>query len=478
MADNHRKYTTLVNNTLLFALSNFGSKLLSLIIRPYLTHAMDSPDVLGVSNLMQQVANLLIPVVSLGVSYAIIRFGLDKENDPSSVFMNSLATIGCGFALMVLAGPLVALIPEAGNYLVLLYLCVLMSCLRTLCTQFIRSRQLNRLVAIDGVLTTLSLFGFYILFLNVLKLGATGYLLALACSDACSAVFVFVKGRCYEHVKPAKFDRVLWGEMLRYCVPMIPAAISFWIINASDMFYVKAMCDGYGGRSADAWVGLLSMGYYLPQLITMVGQIFYEAWQLSAVTEEQDRQAFFSKVFRVYASVLFCCVAGVIWLCRPLMQLPIFNVEYAESWIFVPFLTLASMTTCLNQFLNSIYVVYKRSTSSLYTMLCGAAVNLVLNYLFIVRLGPWGVTLASFLSLGVVFLLRARSTQGLLELDFHPEWMVLNLVLVGVEILMLYLLDSWVIPVTVMTAVICLLNFREVGAMVTKLLGMVLRRRK
>jgi hypothetical protein len=65
-----------------------------------------------------------------------------------------------------------------------------------------------------------------------------------------------------------------------------------------------SMCEGYAGRSGNHWVGLLSAGYFLPQIITILGSIFYEAWQLSAVTEETDRQAFFSKIFRVYASVL------------------------------------------------------------------------------------------------------------------------------------------------------------------------------
>lgn len=83
-----------------------------------------------------------------------------------------------------------------------------------------------------------------------------------------------------------------------------------------------------------------------------MGSIFYEAWQLSAVTEETDRQAFFSKIFRVYASVLFCCVAGIIMLCQLLMR--VFKAEYFDAWTFVPFLTLCSMLTCLNQFLNSV----------------------------------------------------------------------------------------------------------------------------
>ena len=476
MPSPQKKYTTLVSNTLLFAISNFSSKLLSFFIRPYLSYALDSPDVMGVSSLLQQATNLLIPVVSLGVAYAVIRFGLDKATNKSSVFVNGAATIGLGFVVLLLAMPLVRLIPNAAEDLGFLYLCVLASCMRTLCTQFIRSRMLNRLVAIDGVLTTLSLLLYYLLFLSVLKMGATGFLLANALADLTSMVFVFIAGGCWRYFKPKAFDKALWKEMLRYCLPMIPASISFWIINASDLFYVQGMCDGIDGKSSTWWVGLLKAGYYLPQIITIVGQIFYEAWQLSAVTEESERSAFFSKVFRVYAAVMFCCVAGVIWLCQPMMH--VFREDYFLGWQFVPFLTLASMCTCLNNFLNSVYVVYKRSTSSFYTMLVGAVVNLVLNFLFIRWFGPWGVTVASFISLLIVFLLRAYSTHGLLEIDFHPAWMLLNLGLIFVEIAMLFKLEHWVLPVTVLTFAICLLNFREVFAMVEKLLGMVLHRRK
>lgn len=459
-----------MNNTILFAISNFSSKLLSLISQPYLSYVLDGPDVMGVTKLMQQVANLLIPVVSLGVSYAIIRFGLDKTQDKSSVFVNGLATIALGFAGMLLCWPLVAMIPNAGEYMALLYLCVLMSCLRTLCTQFIRARMLNRLVAIDGVLTMAELLGGYVLFLNIMNLGAVGYLLAMALSDALSTVFVFIAGGCAKYLDFRKFSAKLWKSMLRYCVPMIPASISFWVINASDMFFVQYMCDGMDGRSGNAWAGLLSTGYYLPQILTIVGQIFYEAWQLSAVSEETDRQAFFSRVFRVYASVLFCCAAGIIWLCRPLML--VFQQSYFDAWQFVPFLVLSSMCTCLNQFTNSVYVVFKRSVSSLYTMLAGAVLNVILNFFFIQMIGPVGAALASFLSLFLVFLLRAYSTRGLLEIDFRPAWMGLNLAIVLVETALLYLFPEqsfWlcIIP----TVAVIAINFRDVWQMFMMVVG-------
>ena len=94
--------------------------------------------------------------MGLRVSFAIIRFGLDKANSKSQVFTNGLVTICMGFAVLCLLWPVARLIPIFRDYIGLLYIYVLVSCLRTLCTQFVRSRQLNRLVAVDGILCTLA----------------------------------------------------------------------------------------------------------------------------------------------------------------------------------------------------------------------------------------------------------------------------------------------------------------------------------
>ena len=414
--------------------------------------------------------------LSMGMSNAIIRFGLDKGNSEKQVFTNGLLTILGGFGILVLCWPIAQFLPDMAQYGLLIYIYVLMSCLRTLCTQFVRSRQWNKLVAVDGVLCTVATMAFYALYLVGFRWGANGYLLAIISGDLVSVLFLCLTGKLWNFVELKGLNKDLWKQMLRFSLPMIPAQISFWVINASDLFFVREMCSGLDGHSGDAWSGLLSTGYFLPTILTTLGLIFYDAWQLSAVTEETDRQAFFSKIFRVYASVLFCCVAGIIMLCQLLMR--VFKAEYFDAWTFVPFLTLCSMLTCLNQFLNSVYVVYKRSTGSLFTMLAGAVLNLILNYLLILQWGPWGVTPASFLSLMLVFLLRAYSTRGLLEIDFHPAWLVLNLALVLAEIWCMMNLTHWALPVVGITAVVCVLNIREVLSMLDTLIGKFLKKRK
>ena len=464
------KYKRLANNTLLFAISNFSAKLLSIVLQPYITFAMGQVEEVGITKLVQNIGSLLIPLVSMGVSYAIIRFGLEKANSKSQVFTNGLVTIGLGFALMLICYPVLRLIPLFSDYALLLYVHVLVSCLRTWCTQFVRSRQLNRLVAVDGVLCSATNLGFMILFLSGMGMGASGYILSIICSDALSALFVFLVAglRRYLHVK--SFNRELWGRMMRYALPMVPAQISFWVINASDLFFVQAMCEGYQGQSGEYWTGLLGVGYFLPTILTVLGTIFYEAWQLSAVTEEKGRAAFFSRVFGIYQALLFCCCSGIILLCRPLMF--IFKANFFDAWQFVPLLAIGTLFSCLNQFLNSIYMVEKRSTLSLYTMLAGAVVNCLLNWLFIPVMGPVGVTLASFLSYFVVFILRAVNTRGLLAIDFAPLRLSLNLIMVLAEAgLMIFQTPYWPLWCTLITVGVCAFNFQGVLGILMQLLG-------
>ena len=56
------KYSKLAGNTLIFAISSFSSKLLTLIVQPFLTYAMAEISDLGLSKILSQYANLLIPV--------------------------------------------------------------------------------------------------------------------------------------------------------------------------------------------------------------------------------------------------------------------------------------------------------------------------------------------------------------------------------------------------------------------------------
>ena len=201
-----------------------------------------------------------------------------------------------------------------------------------------------------------------------------------------------------------------------------------------------------------------------------------KAWAQQLETMEDAQAKFFTQIFRTYSSVLFCCAAGIIWLCRPVMHVMKSNYYYA--WHFVPFLVLASTCSCFNQFMNSVYVVNKKSTRSMITMMAGAVSNCIMNYFFIKWWGPVGATYASFLGLALVFTLRAIDAHRMIGMQVHPGRVLVNAAALVIEAFVLLaetpLYGLWT---GIITALIILYNFAGVWAMARVLLPKLLGRR-
>lgn len=167
----------------------------------------------------------------------------------------------------------------------------------------------TRLYAIDGILCTITTCGFYVLFLRVLNMGPTGYLLAIICADGLSALFLFAVTKTWRFLDFKRFDTKLLKKMLRYALPLVPASIFWWITNASDQFFVAAMLE-----DGTSWTAVLGASYKLPTILSIVSTIFTEAWQISAFTDGTDsqREQFFSRVFSAYQSLIFLAAAGIV----------------------------------------------------------------------------------------------------------------------------------------------------------------------
>ncbi len=413
------KYTRLLSNTALFAVSTFSSKVLSfLLTRLYTTYL--TAESFGIVDLVVASSNLLIPLVSLGISNAVIRFGLEKGVNKKDVFTGGLVAIGMGFAVLLCFIPLVGQVSLLKGNLLLMYVYVLISCLRTLNCQFVRARLYTKLYAIDGILSTLLTLGFNLLFLVVLEMGTLGYLLSIICADALSVLFLGVVARLWEYIRFKGMDFSLYKSMLRYSLPLVPALMFWWVTNASDRYFISYIWG-------PAENGLYAAAYKIPTIVTIMSTIFTEAWQLSAVTDGQGlgRDRFFSQVFSAVAGISFLAGGGLIFACRWVMRLLV-APSYYEAWRYVPILILAAVFSSFVSFLNSVYMVEKKSVLSLLTIMVGAAANIGLNAWLIPRGGPNGAALATFLGYLLVFLIRCVNTRHLIRINFQPLRMLVG----------------------------------------------------
>ncbi len=465
------KYKRLASNTLLFAISNFSSKMLTFFLKPMYSRAVPIEE-MGVYNNVWGYILLLLPLISLGMDYAVLRFGLDKQYNRKSVFTNGMVGLLAGFGILVACYPLMRLLPNSQGYMVAIYAMLFVSNLRRICANFVRAKNMLRLVAIDGILTSLTTVIFNVVFLVWLKTGAIGILWATVMADLFSSVLLIWVASLGKYIRPAKYNNEMMGQMLRYALPLVPSLMCWNITNSSDVIFVTNMLKD-GQRLA----GLLGYSYVLAQAVQMAAYIFNDAWQLSAVTEQEDREIFFSRIFSAYQSTMFIGGAALILLCQPFYSVYLHGND-VQAWRYAPFLVMATIYSCFSGFLNSIYVVEKRSGLSLFTSAMGAAINCVLNFILIQFMGVTGAALATFFSYLAVFLLRAINTRGLLKVHFSSGMLAVNTGLLTLECaLMIQEVKMWPLWCSLCALTVLILNFGGLWRMAKRLIGKMTKKK-
>lgn len=467
-----------MSNTLIFAIGTFSSKLLSFFMMPYYTRVLERSE-LGNGDLIIQVANLLIPVVSIGISNAIIRYGMDKNYSKSHVFTGAISAVFGGYLLFLFFSPLLNQIPFNDNEIkanfYLTYIYILTSCLRMLCAQFVRAKQFVKLFAFDGLLATITVIFFNIVFLSVFQMGIAGFVLATICSDFLSACFLFVMAGLHRYVNFARMDWSVLGAMLRFSIPLIPANIFWWITNVSDRYMLTQML--VGGAAIN---GVYVMAYRIPNMISLVSGFFTDAWQMSAITEnDKGRDKFYTRVFSAYVALMFTAASGLILFSKLIIHILV-APEYYEAWRYVPLLLASSVFSCLVTFLGSIYMVEKKSILTLLTTVAGAVINIILNLLLIPKYQANGAAFATFFSYFSVFLLRIINTHRYVKIRWNPFKILLNLAILLLQtwvLLSVTDLPKWVLYESLLCLLMILLNLRHLLASMQKILGRSRRRR-
>ena len=453
------KYKKLATNTLIFAIGTFSSKALAFLLMPFVTRMLTTSDY-GDADLIQQTVNVLIPIVFLQINSAALRFSLDKNSDKGEVFTVGLRTTFIGFCVFLALWYPISLIKIKdfclGDYMVQIYIFVLVSGIRQLSQQFVRGSGHVKTYAIDGILATVTTLAFNLLFLGVFKWGVNGYIFAIIASDACSVLFLFFTCKLWRYTKFRGIRMSSWGEMLRYSVPMMPTIILWWIINVSDRY----MITGFIG-SADN--GLYTAASKIPNFVIIFSTIFIDAWQLSAVDEynNDDTEDFFTKVFRVYSGGTFAVASALVITCQLLTKILV-APSYYDSWKYVPILIMATAISCHVNFLASVYMAEKKNIMSMFTALAGAVVNIGLNLILIPKMGANGAAIATFAAFVVVFLTRCFDTKRFIKIRFNTPIILVEVAILAAQaVIMLYMQSGLVMYALEALLVVAMLAFNN-----------------
>ena len=73
MNANESKNRYLINNTIIFAIGNFATKIITFLLVPLYTNML-STEQFGIVDLLYTICSFLIPLFSFNISEAILRF--------------------------------------------------------------------------------------------------------------------------------------------------------------------------------------------------------------------------------------------------------------------------------------------------------------------------------------------------------------------------------------------------------------------
>ncbi len=461
-------YITLFSNSALISFGSLGSKLLVFLMVRFYTGYLTTSQY-GTSDLITQTANLLLPIISLGITNGVFRFAIDSAVDKRSVFSTGLYCITFGGLLFLGIAPLLTLVHQFEGYIWLIVVYTMASCYHSLCAQYLRAIGKTAFFAIQGIVNTSLVIVLNILFLAVFDMGITGYVLSVVLADGLSALLIFFKEKLWRQIT-TKIDKGTFKNMLTYSIPMIPTTIFWWVTSVSDRY----MVSGFIGTDAN---GIYAVAYKVPTFLTLLSTVFMQAWQFSAISESENGKKehidFFSKVWGSLQSVMFLASAGIIALSIPVIKL-LTTKPFYSAWEYIPLLAVSMIFNSFANFMGSVYVVEKKSKNAFLTAMLGAVLNIILNFILIPTIGIQGASIATFISYFAIFVIRALNARKYIPFKLYLPQVILNTAVVLVQSVFMILSLPFNIAVQVLCIVLLLIiNYKFFMVFVNKILSVL-----
>ncbi|WP_010632907.1 polysaccharide biosynthesis C-terminal domain-containing protein [Sporolactobacillus vineae] len=456
------RYKKLAFNSAIFAVGNLGSKLITLFLVPLYTYYLTVRQ-FGTTDLITTTLSLLIPIFTLSISDGVLRFVMDKSYDRRMILNNAIMITIFGYSIAWIFYPLFKVVFPFRNYLIYFYVMLFTSSLNGSLMQFIRANGRVKTFASVGVVSSLVILISNFLFLIIFHMGVSGYLLSLIVSDIISIIILLSIGGAQKYLSVSKIDFFILKDMLAFSIPLIPNALMWWIMGVSDRYIITYIL-GVGAN------GLYAVANKIPNILSIVNTIFFQAWQMSAIEEVNSRtkSQFYSNIFNVLATMLLLGTSFILLLLKIILHFVVSPVFFS-AWIYVPFLLLGVVFSSFSGFLGTNYVAAKNTVGVFRTSVYGAVVNIVLNFLLIPLIGTNGASISTMLSFLAIWLLRVVDTKSFVVIKIDLKRLLINFVIIGLQIFIIYLklsMENTLQAALFLTMI--LVNQKEIKLLVSK----------
>lgn len=395
------KYAYLLKNILLFGLNGFIPKALAFVLVPIYTSYLSTAEY-GIADLLSTTVQLLIPIFTLDIQDAVLRFALDKEYKQEEVFSTAFRIVLCGTGIVCVGTTIASFFQIRGmekSYFLFFVLMYFTTALNNSVSLFCRGIDKVKVIVVGGVFHSVVTLLANIVFLVVFRWGLTGYLAANSLGASVSLIYIFFAGKIYRYIQFTRSGQIE-REMIGYSFPLIFSVIAWWINNASDRYILTCLA----GISVS---GIYAIAYKIPNLLSVFQNIFLQAWSISAIKEfdQNDADGFIGNMYSMmnFAMVIIC--SGIMVLDIPIARF-LYSREFFEAWRYVPILLVSVVFNAMALFIGGIFTAVRDTKTLSYSTLIGAFVNTICNFIFIYVGGAYGAAISTLLGYAVTLILR------------------------------------------------------------------------
>lgn len=444
-------------NTIIYAIGNLGSKLLSFILLPMYTFYLSDKQY-GNYDLINTTIMLLEPIITIKLVDGVYRWLLDSEDQLERVriiniglktILKNLLLVNMGYLLIIQVIDI--------KYGVLSIIYLNFRVLNGYITQCIRGMKLNREFAISGVIYTLVMLLSNVFFITKIELKVEGLLISCILANFISTIYAVYKSKYYRYIDLRVKDKVLLRSIIIYSIPLIPSAINWWIMKASDRYILSYFI----GLDAN---GIYAVSNMFPTILMTINNIFYMAWQESSIIEynSEDRNEFYTKMFDGLIKFEFSMLIGLISVTYPLMKIFI-DESFQEAWIYTFPLYIGAVFYCFASFYATGYLSVKNTKGAFRTSLIGAIINIVVNLLLIKKIGIHAASISTAFGFLAMWITRIIETKKYFKIDINWKMFFIYSFLTIIYILGALTTNIYIIIIEIIVAIIiALISNKEI----------------
>ncbi len=414
----------LAGQTIWYGASSIAARFLNYLVTPYLTNVLTSADY-GKMSLVYSVLPFLNVLFTYGMETAYFRFS-NKEETKKSIYNTTatsiiISTFLFGFVLLLFHRQL-AVFAGIGNYPELIKMSVFIIMLDTLTIiPFAKLRHDGRprkyaLAKISGILSYLF---FTYLFLSIgyveAKNNPASFWARLINTNNNPVYYIVVANLIqaivtllflYKEILAIRFkvDVKIWRQIMVYSLPLVIVGMGGVVNETMDRIMLKWWVPGSNDYK-ETQVAIYSACYKLSILISL----FVQAFRMGAEpfffkqAEGENPQRTYARVMKFFViviSIMFLVVA---------LYLPVWRYFIAkklwEGLKVVPVLLLANMFLGIYYNLSIWFKLKNKTAAGAYITLTGAAITVLINFVFIKHYSYMACAWATFFCYGTMMVL-------------------------------------------------------------------------